>query len=180
MNPTYDSDPADVLVAAIEASDTIMADLVRRGAMKGASDQEWLGTMAITAGFAVRIPRPSRSYNDLGALAAGMGMWACRLDDGMEPAAFWERVREEYRRAYAKHGGMTPYNPEMSDDHRAAILIEEVGEVARACTPDASSPTGHGGDLMDEIVQVATMAVVWLARAVIDSPEEGWTWAGPR
>ena len=59
----------------------------------------------------------------------------------------------------------------MSDTHRAAILIEEVGEVARALTPDATTPTGHAGDLRAELVQVATMALAWAARILADTEE---------
>ena len=77
--------------------------------------------------------------------------------------------RVEYDRAAAKHAVTTPYHPSMSDVHRAAILIEEVGEVARALTPDAAAPTGHAGDLRAELVQVATMALAWAAR-ILDHP----------
>lgn len=64
----------------------------------------------------------------------------------------------EYDRANSKHDGNTPLNPAMSDEHRAAILMEELGEVARCLTPDADTPTGHAGDLYTELIQAATMA----------------------
>ena len=81
-------------------------------------------------------------------------------------------VRAEYDRADAKHNGMTPYSPSMSDDDRAAILGEEVGEVARALTPDAHTAVGHAGNLVDELVQTATMAAAWLAR-ILKANDEG-------
>lgn len=80
-------------------------------------------------------------------------------------------VRAEYDRADTKHQGMTPHNPGMSDDDRAAILGEEVGEVARALTPDADTAVGHGGELAEELVQTATMAAAWLARILEDREE---------
>lgn len=125
-----------------------------------------------------------------GARAADMAMtatiaaaWAADLDLAGRPATTDadQLVRREeiliydcpieYDRAAAKHAGITPYHPAMSDVHRAAILIEEVGEVARALTPDAAAPTGHAGDLRAELVQVATMALAWTARMLADSAE---------
>lgn len=82
----------------------------------------------------------------------------------------WEAIRKEYDRAHTKHDGNTPANPNMSDMHRAAILLEEVGEVARALTPDAKTPVGHAGNLADELIQTATMAAAWLQH-LIDQEE---------
>ena len=86
----------------------------------------------------------------------------------------------EYDRAAAKRHGITPYHPAMSDTHRAAILIEEVGEVARALTPDATAPTGHAGDLRAELVRAATMALAWAARLLADADEDAQSPAGAR
>lgn len=118
------------------------------------------------------------------AMAATLAVaWAALLDTAGRPATTEadQLVRREeiliydcaaeYDRAAAKHHGITPYHPGMSDVHRAAILIEEVGEVARALTPDAASPTGHAGDLRAELVQVATMALAWTARILADADE---------
>ena len=66
---------------------------------------------------------------------------------------------------------ITPYHP-MSDTHWAAILIEAVGKVARALAPDATSPTGHAGDLRAELVQVAGVALAWAARRLDDAEKE--------
>lgn len=77
-----------------------------------------------------------------------------------------DRVRDEYDIAYLKHAGNTPLNPAMPDMHRAAILLEEVGEVARALTPDAHTPVGHAGNLADELIQTATMAAAWLQHEI--------------
>lgn len=79
-------------------------------------------------------------------------------------------IRAEYDRAHTKHDGNTPANPAMSDHDRAAILLEEVGEVARALTPDAHTETGHAGNLADELIQTATMAAAWLQH-LIDQEE---------
>lgn len=83
-----------------------------------------------------------------------------------------DKVRSEYLRAYRKHEGNTPFNPEMSDDDRTFILFEEIGEVARALTPDADTEVGHGGDVVEEAVQVTTMLVAWLSRILKDKYEE--------
>ena len=85
----------------------------------------------------------------------------------------WEEVRAELDRAHRKHDGMTPLHPDMRDMDRAVILLEEVGEVARALTPDAHTSTGHAGDLADELIQVAAMATAWLARVLIDHGRGG-------
>lgn len=62
----------------------------------------------------------------------------------------------ELDRAIKKHGVMqTPCNPAMPDGERLKILVEEVGEVARAMTYDEGDP-----DQLDkELIQVATMAL---------------------
>ena len=120
---------------------------------------------------------------DLAMAAAVAAEWVALLDTAGRPATTEadQLVRREeiliydcaaeYDRAAAKHNGFTPYHPAMSDTHRAAILIEEVGEVARALTPDATTPTGHAGDLRAELVQVATMALAWTARRLADADE---------
>ena len=127
------------------------------------------------------IASSSEDINDLVGVAAWAAAWVAVLDLAGLPAAtdaarrvrreeiLTHDCRAEYDRAAAKHHGITPYHPSMSDVHRAAILIEEVGEVARAMTPDATSPTGHAGDLRAELVQVATMALAWAAHLLDDA-----------
>ena len=82
---------------------------------------------------------------------------------GWEHASIVPAIEAEYRRAYAKRQGLTPYSPRLTDDMREAILLEEVGEVARAFTPDAHTSTGHGVLLVEELIQVMTMAAAWAA-----------------
>lgn len=120
---------------------------------------------------------------DMAMTATVAAAWAADLDLAGRPATTDadQLVRREeiliydcpieYDRAAAKHHGITPYHQGMTDVHRAAILIEEVGEVARALTPDAAAPTGHAGDLRAELVQVATMALAWTARMLADADE---------
>lgn len=129
---------------------------------------------------------------DLAMAATLAAAWAALLDTAGDPAATEADIlvrREEiliydcaaeYDRAAAKHDGITPYHQGMTDVHRAAILIEEVGEVARALTPDAAAPTGHAGDLRAELVQVATMALAWAARMLADADEDAQSPAGAR
>ncbi|WP_128683428.1 hypothetical protein [Actinomyces qiguomingii] len=134
---------------------------------RGASNAERLGTLHELAAKALVHWRYTQH---LAELARWTVAWAVDAS-GLTEEEIWHRVRAEYDRAHSKHAGMTPYHPDMSDDARAAILSEEVGEVARALTPDADTPTGHGGNLVDELVQTATMAVAWLARALADRPK---------
>ena len=68
-------------------------------------------------------------------------------------------IQAEMTGAIAKHGAlMTPLNPEMTNEAKLVILVEEVGEVARAMTYD------NGGDkdaLVRELIQVTAMALAW-------------------
>lgn len=67
-------------------------------------------------------------------------------------------VEKERDDAIKKHGYQnTPAWPFMSDKDRLVILIEEVGEVARAMTYDE----GDRNKLIAELVQVSTMALMW-------------------
>lgn len=71
-------------------------------------------------------------------------------------------VEAEYVRAHLKHKGSTPKNPRMSDGERLAILVEEVGEVARALTYD----NGNAENLVSELIQVSAMAAAWAEYAM--------------
>lgn len=136
------------------------------------------------ARYAGDVARGGARPMDMAMAATVAAAWAADLDlAGRRPtvidADYTGRREEilifdcpiEYDRAAAKHHGITPYHQGMTDVHRAAILIEEVGEVARALTPDATAPTGHAGDLRAELVQVATMALAWTARMLADADE---------
>jgi hypothetical protein len=69
-------------------------------------------------------------------------------------------VRSEIRKAVAKHGlAQTPLNPQMNDAEKLIILVEEIGEVARALTYDE----GSTDELLSELTQVAAMALAWKA-----------------
>lgn len=70
--------------------------------------------------------------------------------------------------AIAKHGwNQTPLNPNRADVDNLPILVEEIGEVARAMTYDE----GSNDALVKELLQTAAMALSW-AQAV-DTREEG-------
>lgn len=73
-------------------------------------------------------------------------------------ALFFE-IEEEFQRAHEKHDGWTPAHHMMEVGQKLAILMEEVGEVARAVTYDE----GDKENLKKELVQVATMALAWRA-----------------
>lgn len=119
----------------------------------------------------------------LSAIAARAALWVAYLDGKTEGSSVRglrrrrsraRRILEgdvvaEYQRAYDKHHGRTPFHPEVNEQAKFVILAEEVGEVARALTPDADTPVGHAGVLRDELIQVAAMALAWCARIVADT-----------
>lgn len=59
--------------------------------------------------------------------------------------------------AIDKHGQRTPLNPHILNPDKLVVLVEEVGEVARACTYDE----GDHDALIKELVQTAAMALSW-------------------
>lgn len=71
-------------------------------------------------------------------------------------------INAEYTRAHLKHKGWTPKSVRMSDGERLAILMEEVGEVARAVTYD----NRDSENLVAELIQVAAMAGAWAEYAM--------------
>jgi len=119
----------------------------------------------------------------LTATAARAALWIAYLDEKTDGTSLHglrrrrgraRRILEgdvvaEYQRAYDKHHGLTPFNPEVTEQMKFVILAEEVGEVARALTPDADTPVGHAGNLRDELIQVAAMALAWCARIIVDT-----------
>jgi hypothetical protein len=68
-----------------------------------------------------------------------------------------DAIRAEAIRAHAKHGAHSMRNPRVPAGERLAILVEEVGEVAKALTYDQSRD-----DLERELIQVGAMAAAWI------------------
>lgn len=67
-------------------------------------------------------------------------------------------IQTELIAAIGKHGfDRTPFNPDLSDQDKLVVLVEEVGEVARALTYDQ----GDREHLTHELIQVAAMAASW-------------------
>lgn len=68
----------------------------------------------------------------------------------------FDDIEDEIARAIEKHGvDQTPLNPSMAMHEKFIILVEEVGEVARAMTYDEG---GSAAKLYEELIQVATMS----------------------
>jgi hypothetical protein len=65
-------------------------------------------------------------------------------------------VEAEVARAHAKHGDRSILNPAMPDAVRLPVLVEEVGEVAKAMLEDATAT-----ELQAELIQVAAVALTW-------------------
>jgi NTP pyrophosphatase (non-canonical NTP hydrolase) len=69
-----------------------------------------------------------------------------------------DAIAQERKRQEEKHGEFSVAGPFKSDAERLVILVEEVGEVARALQDgDAESE-----NLRAEIVQCAAVCVAWL------------------
>lgn len=85
------------------------------------------------------------------------------LLEHLERLAFPEVTREAVS-AFYKHGYRhTPASRGLDDWRKLAILVEEVGEVAKALTYDQDP-----ANLRTELIQTATMALLWLVS--IDYP----------
>lgn len=75
-----------------------------------------------------------------------------------------DAIAAEYVRAHVKHAGHTPKSIHMSDGERLTVLVEEIGEVARAITYDNGDPE----ELVKELIQVAAMSAAWAEFAMGD------------
>lgn len=76
----------------------------------------------------------------------------------------WDEVAAERARAHAKHGAKSMESAAWDDMKRLRILIEEVGEVARAFNEwdlGLASRAETRADVRAELIQVAAMAGAW-------------------
>lgn len=92
-------------------------------------------------------------------------------------ATVWAEIVAERHRAHLKHGATSMEACDRFADRRLRVLLEEVGEVATALNDrehDHAQPNrpqewhddvedNAVADLRDELVQVASMAVAWIA-----------------
>lgn len=73
--------------------------------------------------------------------------------------------KERRRQDDLKREGRFAYtcaDPELTHGQKLAVLIEEVGEVARAISEDADvAHDKHGVELRKELIQVAAVAAAW-------------------
>lgn len=82
---------------------------------------------------------------------------AARITDALVDMA------AEAQRAYDKHGELNTMDaPTRDDGFRLAILVEEVGEVAKELTYDHQDE-GQPDRLRQELIQVGAMAATWAA-----------------
>lgn len=72
-----------------------------------------------------------------------------------------ERVRQDQLKAAGRFE-LTCADAELPASEKLAILVEEVGEVARAVLERADLVADkHGSSLRDELIQVAAVALAW-------------------
>lgn len=79
--------------------------------------------------------------------------------------SIYEEIRSERDRAHVKHGDTSMESQGALSLLRLAILVEEVGEVARVFNEawhryDSGSPT-MARELRSELIQTAAMAAAW-------------------
>ncbi len=85
-------------------------------------------------------------------------------DKGTAALDIWQEVAVEREWAHHKHGSTSMESLHVTDAVRLTVLVEEVGEVARAF----NEARHHGGftmanlnGLREELIQVAAMAGAW-------------------
>ena len=87
------------------------------------------------------------------------------LDKFWDDQGLVDQVANELTSAVKKHGfAQTPMNPEMYYEAKLVILVEEIGEVARAITYDEHDDK----KLKEELIQVAAMALAWAGSLDLD------------
>lgn len=77
----------------------------------------------------------------------------------------YDDIDRERQRAHAKHGASSIEGRPSADPGRLAILVEEVGEVARNLNDRRHNGTTDAdiAALRAELIQVAAMAVGWIS-----------------
>ena len=65
-------------------------------------------------------------------------------------------IDSERHRQLKLHGDKTPSNPAMSGEYKLMLMMEEVGECARAIQ------SGDNANLRDELIQVVALGVAYL------------------
>ena len=81
--------------------------------------------------------------------------------------SIWDEVAAERARAHAKHGDKSMEAADWDDMKRLRILMEEVGEVARAFNDlDLGQTTAAeaAANARGELIQVSAMAGAWADR----------------
>lgn len=83
-----------------------------------------------------------------------------------QQAEFVQAALEELNHARAKHGEGCIDGEKWSDSQRLAIILEELGEVAKELNDEAldgnTGPwSGHLGRLLGELIQVVAMGIGW-------------------
>lgn len=75
-----------------------------------------------------------------------------------------DAIQAEATRAYLRHGDKSMFGVSFNDE-RLPILIEEVGEVARAMNDERLGKLADdNASLIRELIQVAAMAATWVEK----------------
>lgn len=74
-----------------------------------------------------------------------------------------ERLRQEKLKKEGRFKHSLADVPGLTDPEKLAILMEEVGEVARAVSEARGNVNDkHNNDLLDELTQVAALCMAWM------------------
>lgn len=127
-----------------------------------------LASLYTIAGTATASRLQSCALPDIARVAYQAAWWTAQINNQLSDMdAIWDRVRTEYDTRTADLHGRVPGYLTMSDDDRAFLLLEEVGEVARIL--------GAGNDtyarLTRELIRLATMACTWV-QAILNKEGE--------
>lgn len=90
------------------------------------------------------------------------------VTDLLDSLDLWREITVERRRAHEKHREHSMEGLDVDSPRRLAVLVEEVGEVARELNERPLRTWPRNADNVDallraELVQVAAMAVAWIA-----------------
>jgi hypothetical protein len=92
----------------------------------------------------------------------GYTIWPDNLSGDALADVYHERRRQDDLKAAGRFAH-TCADVDMGNAERLAVLVEEVGEVARCVSETAGLANDkHGRDLRAELVQVAAVAVAWI------------------
>lgn len=136
-----------------------------------ATDLFSLDEAAVRRAFRKAIARDADNPYSEATDCAICAMLATDRDDALAElhSTLWGEIVAERKRAHAKHGATSMESCDPMADRRLRVLTEEVGEVARVLNDREHAlmqldyAVDFAAGLRNELIQVAAMAVAWIA-----------------